>query len=176
MINFFKKSKKLPQLHDKTPKKFEIQTPSNVVDFPDVPKDKVDVRYPLLEPYAYAHIKWDNESGELVYSLEEPHLEVYEKKVLNLLEEGIKELWKTVYYTISKPATQTIKKESIKIIKTWTKNWQKERAQEIWKWIPCTIQKATKIKTNEKGIKTIKTWTKDWQKGRIEKVRVRLPI
>ncbi|MBT3691330.1 type II/IV secretion system ATPase subunit [Candidatus Woesearchaeota archaeon] len=105
MINFFKRSKKLPQLHDKAPKKFEIQSPTKPVSFPKVPKDQVDIRYPLLEPYAYAHIKWDNEAGELVYSLEEPHLEVYEKKVLNLLEEGIKELLNISYLASSSGET-----------------------------------------------------------------------
>lgn len=101
MVNFFKKSKKLPQLQDKTPKRFQIQTGTQPISFPKVPKDQVDVRYPLLEPYAYAHIKWDEEAGELIYSLEEPHLEVYEKKVLNLLEDGIKELLNISYLASS---------------------------------------------------------------------------
>jgi archaeal flagellar protein FlaI len=97
MLNPFKKSKKLPQLQEKHPSKFAIQSTTKVVSFPDVPKDQVDIRYPLLEPYAYAHIKWDQKAGELIYSIEEPLLEVYEKKVLNLLEEGIKELLNISY-------------------------------------------------------------------------------
>ena len=94
---FFKKSRQLPQLQEKNPKKFSIQTATKLVNFPDVAKDQIDIRYPLLEPYAYAHIKWDSKSRELIYIIEEPYLEVYEKKVLNLLEEGIKELLNISY-------------------------------------------------------------------------------
>ncbi len=104
-MGLFKKSKQLPQLREKNSKKFTIQTKAKLVTFPNLPKEQIDIRYPLLEPYAYAHIKWDPKAGELVYVVEEPYLEVYEKKVLNLLEEGIKELLNISYLASSKGET-----------------------------------------------------------------------
>ena len=53
---------------------------------------QIDIKYPLVDPYAFAHIYWDKQNDELVYQVEEPVLTVNEKKVLNVLEEGIKEL------------------------------------------------------------------------------------
>lgn len=58
------------------------------------PKDKkdVDVRYMLIPPYASAHIYWRKETNELVYELEEPLLDDYERKALERIEGGMLEL------------------------------------------------------------------------------------
>ena len=34
-------------------------------------KTKMDIRYSLIEPFANAHIYWNNEFGELIYEIEE---------------------------------------------------------------------------------------------------------
>jgi len=57
-----------------------------------VDKKSVDVRYMLIPPYASAHIYWDNQTSELVYELEEPRLEEYEKAALEKLEEAMFDL------------------------------------------------------------------------------------
>tara|TARA_Y100000310_G_scaffold340182_2_gene435083 strand:- start:1140 stop:4121 length:2982 start_codon:yes stop_codon:yes gene_type:complete len=58
------------------------------------PKDKkkVDVRYMLIPPYASAHIYWDEKRNEIVYDLEEPVLEPYEKQALEKIESAMLEL------------------------------------------------------------------------------------
>lgn len=43
-------------------------------------KTKIDVRYCLIAPYAYAHIYWDPKEHELVYEVEEPKLTRKEKE------------------------------------------------------------------------------------------------
>lgn len=43
-------------------------------------KTKVDVRYCLVSPYAFAHIHWDPKIYEIVYDIEEPILNKEEKK------------------------------------------------------------------------------------------------
>ena len=78
---------------------FKIQKTREIPRLPDLPKEQIDIKYPLLAPYAYAHIKWDDENQELTYKLEEPELELSEKRILNLLEEGIKELLNISYLT-----------------------------------------------------------------------------
>ena len=55
-------------------------------------KEEINIKYPLIAPYAYAHIYWDEVAKELIYKVEEPELNPKEKKTLALIEEGIKEL------------------------------------------------------------------------------------
>lgn len=63
-----------------------------VVNFPEsLDKTKIDFRYPLIVPYAYAHITWDDVQGELVYKLEEPILDPKEREILVMLEQGVRE-------------------------------------------------------------------------------------
>src|SRR3989339_364624 len=55
-------------------------------------KKNIDIRYMLISPYASAHIFWDKNVNELVYELEEPILQDYEKEALNQLENAMMEL------------------------------------------------------------------------------------
>ncbi len=55
-------------------------------------KKKVDVRYMLMPPYASAHIYWNSKINELVYDIEEPILQEYEKDILQKLERAMTEL------------------------------------------------------------------------------------
>jgi archaeal flagellar protein FlaI len=102
--NIFKRVSGMPKLKQKE-HKFQIQKNQEIQKLPDLPRQQIDVRYPLLAPYAYAHLKWDEGSRSLVYTLEEPQLEIREKKVLNLLEDGIKELLNISYLSTSKGET-----------------------------------------------------------------------
>ncbi len=52
----------------------------------------INIKYPLIPPYAYAHIHWDTANTELVYEIKEPELTDKEKEVLETLEDGIREL------------------------------------------------------------------------------------
>jgi archaeal flagellar protein FlaI len=55
-------------------------------------RTKIDIRYSLIQPFANAHIYWDNELGELVYNIEEPLLRDSEKEAIKKLEEAMIEL------------------------------------------------------------------------------------
>ncbi len=72
---------------------FSIKPSNEIVSLPDIQdKTQIDVKYSLIEPYAYAHIFWDKEAHELVYYVEEPSINQEERNILNLLEDGIREL------------------------------------------------------------------------------------
>ncbi len=43
-------------------------------------KTKISVRYPLISPFAFAHIHWDEKEFEVVYDIEEPILNAQEAK------------------------------------------------------------------------------------------------
>lgn len=103
--------KKLPELSNKRnlmelPEKeeviFKIEPNIDIPIFPDVPKEQINFRYPLLAPYAYAHVYWDPKINEVMYAVEEPRLDAKERKILNLLEEGIKELINISFINIEK--------------------------------------------------------------------------
>jgi archaeal flagellar protein FlaI len=72
---------------------FKISPQKEIPELPDI-KDKmtIDVRYPLLEPYAYAHIYWDKEQEELIYAVEEPDLNESEKEILRLIMLALEEM------------------------------------------------------------------------------------
>ncbi len=53
---------------------------------------EINVKYPLLEPFAYANIKWDLDKKELVYSLSEPVLTEDDKKFVEKLTKDLMEV------------------------------------------------------------------------------------
>ena len=101
-----KKPKALPK-SGKTPVEktlFQVEKFTEVIDLPEL-KDitTIDVKYPLIPPYAYAHIFWDAKESELFYKLEEPELNEEEEKVLKMLEDGIHELINISFLNIKEP-------------------------------------------------------------------------
>jgi len=71
---------------------FKIDLKPKIPQFPDVDLTQVNLKYPLIAPYAFAHLFWDFNNKELVYFVEEPGLNLEEIRVLDLLEDGIKQL------------------------------------------------------------------------------------
>ncbi|MBI2142815.1 Flp pilus assembly complex ATPase component TadA [Candidatus Woesearchaeota archaeon] len=72
---------------------FFIDLRPRFVKLPDISvKEKINVRYPLLPPYAFAHIYWDNTAKELLYSVEEVLLSDTEKELLKLIQLGLEEM------------------------------------------------------------------------------------
>lgn len=56
----------------------------------DEPSD-VDVRYPLVRPFAEAHVKWDDDEKTLRYYLEEPGLDDREQQVMQKIKDNLSE-------------------------------------------------------------------------------------
>ena len=71
---------------------FSIKSPQ--IPSLNIPEDKskINITYPLIEPFVQVRIYWDNNLNEVIYKIEEPELDENERTVLNLTEEGIKEL------------------------------------------------------------------------------------
>jgi len=55
-------------------------------------KTKIDVRYMVIIPYVSVHIHWDEESGQVVYDLEEPLISKEEKEILERIEQAMREI------------------------------------------------------------------------------------
>jgi len=82
---------------------FHIDLRPKIIKLPDFKeKTKIDVRYPLLPPYATAHIFWDSKNNELVYHIEEPQLTDVEKEILKLIQLGLEEMINVSYVRAAK--------------------------------------------------------------------------
>lgn len=73
---------------------FGISGPAKrIVEFPSLEDiTKLNLIYPLIEPFAYVNIKWNDETKELMYNVLEPKLSEEEKKTLKKVSEGLIEL------------------------------------------------------------------------------------
>jgi flagellar protein FlaI len=76
---------KYPDLLIKEPKHF-IVLPSSK-DFVNI-----DLKYPLLEPFVYANIKWVPSRKSLVYDIIEPELTPQEKKIFETIKKDLLEI------------------------------------------------------------------------------------
>ncbi len=98
---------------------FQIHEPT-IPKLPDIKDNRlIDVRYPLIPPYTFAHIYWDNKNTELIYDIEEPKLTEKEKETLETLEEGIKEIINLSFISVSDKETLLLYLEkNIKVLLT----------------------------------------------------------
>ncbi len=64
----------------------DVKITSNIEKMADV-----DVKYPLIKPFAYAHIKWDKDQKELIYRIIEPELEEADEEALNKIKDNLSE-------------------------------------------------------------------------------------
>ena len=72
---------------------FFIREPRCFVGLPSFKKMReVDIRYPLLEPFAHAHVKWMPGERKLMYNVVEPVLSPEEKGALKKIEDGLTEI------------------------------------------------------------------------------------
>ncbi len=85
--SFRKKPKQKKEL------KFIMKIPNKLIVFPKVKdKKKLDITYPLLEPFSYVHISWSNIEGGYIYRLREPKLTKKEQEILEKLKENLIEV------------------------------------------------------------------------------------
>ena len=88
--------RKLKEKHEKIEEAlpgFTIKNPRRITEFPNV-KDvtKINIIYPLIEPFAYANIKWDEKIKEVVYKIIEPELSKKEEELLKKISDALIEL------------------------------------------------------------------------------------
>lgn len=85
--------------------RWNLAKPSKIPVLPEVKKKtQLDMRYPLLPPFAYARVHWDDTEKNLVYELEEPSLTAEEKNIYKRIEQA---LTKTLELELGKFKTVT---------------------------------------------------------------------
>jgi len=95
---------------------FQIESPKTFVELPVVDDlSKVDIKYPLILPFAYAHIVWDQKERQLKYFLEEPELSDKERKFLDKISTTLMDLIEVGLTSIkSTPQAMVYLEEQIK--------------------------------------------------------------
>ncbi|HKZ45681.1 MAG TPA: type II/IV secretion system ATPase subunit [archaeon] len=118
--------------------KFLIKKPGVPVEFPK----KIDIRnvniiYPLIEPFAYANIKWNPDFKELVYNLIEPELDENDEEILKNVSQGIIELVDVELTSIRNPtnAVEYLEKNFIKVLKEFGLKLTPEQYPKIMYYI-----------------------------------------
>ena len=85
--------RKLIQEEESKFPRFEIREGEQKIKLPE-PRQarKINVTYPLIEPYAFANIKWDPSSKDLIYLVIEPKLNEKEREIYEKISQGLIEL------------------------------------------------------------------------------------
>ncbi len=92
MLGFLVSGKKKKAKH-KNVKPFFLKEPKHLTILPTFKNvTETDVKYPLLEPMAFAHIKWVKEEKKLIYDIIEPTIDDKDKKLIKKLENDISEV------------------------------------------------------------------------------------
>ncbi len=105
---------------------FAIKKSARIVEFPTTTDLlKINITYPLIEPFAYANIKWNDQTKELCYNVVEPPLSEEEKKKFGQISDtmiemvdvhlsSIKETSKIIQY-LEKQVNKIIKESGFKL-------------------------------------------------------------
>lgn len=64
----------------------DVKITSNIDKLSDV-----DVKYPLIKPFAYAHVKWDEDEKSIIYRVIEPDLDPEDQEILKMIKENLSE-------------------------------------------------------------------------------------
>jgi flagellar protein FlaI len=84
--------------------KFRLWEPKRLVIIPKVEDvRKINISYPLIEPYVSANIKWSEVAGALIYRVVEPKLSARELKLYKKIVESLIELIDVELSTIKRP-------------------------------------------------------------------------
>lgn len=83
---------------------FMVAEPRHLIVMPSVPDPtQIDIRYPLIEPFAYTKIMWEPARKELVYNIIEPILDKEDTSVYAKIVKGLLEIVDVELSKIKKP-------------------------------------------------------------------------
>ena len=96
-----------------------VKEPRHLIIFPSA-KDfaKIDIKYPLLEPFVYARIKWEQKKRGLVYHIIEPKLSKKEEGILKTVKKDLLETIDVELSTIKEKGQtfEYVQKKLVKIL------------------------------------------------------------
>ncbi len=117
---FYRKAKEIETKPVEGLPGFNIEKSKRIIELPRLEDvTKLNVIYPLIEPFAYVNIKWDPEIKELVYQVIEPELTEEEKKLFDKISEALVELVEVGFSSMKEPgkAIEYLERQMKKIVK-----------------------------------------------------------
>jgi flagellar protein FlaI len=117
---------------------FSIKKSTIRVEFPKKADLKsANITYPLIEPFAYANIKWDMPTKEVVYNVIEPELDEDDKELLIKITEGIIETVDVELTAIRDPvkAIEYLQKNFARVAEEYGIKLEPERYRRIMYYI-----------------------------------------
>lgn len=89
---FYKKLTEKQKIEEVLPG-FYVKKPKRIIEFPSANDlTQINITYPLIEPFAYANIKWEPEAKQLTYFVIEPKMTEEEITLLKKISEALIEL------------------------------------------------------------------------------------
>ncbi|MEM5801155.1 MAG: type II/IV secretion system ATPase subunit [Candidatus Aenigmatarchaeota archaeon] len=117
---------------------FSIEYPNKFVEFPKTNNlTEIDFKYPLIIPFANAHIKWNSDIEQLIYYVEEPQMTNEEKKMLKKIVDELVDAIQVGFNSIKdqKKAQEYLESQVIKIIESLNLPITKEQFVKIMYFI-----------------------------------------
>ncbi|MFP4151101.1 MAG: type II/IV secretion system ATPase subunit [Candidatus Aenigmatarchaeota archaeon] len=133
-----KESRKSPEELEEKLGDFEVREPQHLLILPEVEDaTKIDIQYPLLQPFAYANIKWSDQGKELVYRVVEPELSEEEEEIYGRITDSLIELVDVKLSTIQteKKAMEYLEDKIKQIIKELDLHLKKSEFSKIMYYI-----------------------------------------
>ncbi len=96
-----------------------VKEPRHLIIFPSTKAfAKIDIKYPLLEPFVYARIKWEQKKRGLVYHIIEPKLSKKEEGILKTVKKDLLETIDVELSTIKEKGQtfEYVQKKLVKIL------------------------------------------------------------
>lgn len=120
----------LPPVAHRIPEDLLREIPS---EWKPVDLTKIDETYPLIPPYAFAHIFWDKEERKLRYILIEPELTEEEAKLLERIKEYLVDIVEIDLYEIKNVelAEKHIEEKAEEIIRTYRMKLKGEKKNKV---------------------------------------------
>lgn len=93
----FEESKEQKRLIDEEIQRFRIAESKKMIILPEIKSgiECTNIVYPLIPPFAYARIIWNNEEQTLIYKVDQPDLDEEETKLLELISSGLTKILET---------------------------------------------------------------------------------
>ena len=86
----FKEAKEQESILNEEVSKFKVKGAKSVVVLPKIDDiTKLDIKYSLVYPFAFARIFWDNKTKSLLYKVIEPELNDEEEMIYNRISDGM---------------------------------------------------------------------------------------
>jgi len=121
VVDWFKKmvgsAKAKRRVYEEEVRRFKIPALVKIPVLPEVKKkEQLDVRYPLIPPFAYARVRWDAVEKSYIYEVTEPSLTKEEEDILKDVTEDLTKALEFGEIKSTEEAIEYLKKKTLEVL------------------------------------------------------------